>query len=169
MKKMLIAAAIAMAATTASFGAKSGQIGLDFGVSNITAISNANSAPTVGLWWNVSDKIALRPSIGFTNSDNGTTSSTAISFGIAVPIYVANFNKLDLYIAPEFNWATDGGSPANSGMAVGASLGTQVSVAEQVSLFGEMGIGYYKNLTSGAKDSQIGTARTAFGVILHFN
>lgn len=52
MKKMLIAAAIAMAATTASFGAvKANKLGVDFMYSGGTN--------NIGVWWNITDMVVV--------------------------------------------------------------------------------------------------------------
>lgn len=173
MKKMLIVAAVAMAATTASFGAvKANQFGVDYMYSG-----GVNS---FGAWWHVSDKIALRPTVGFkyTDQDNAGTQTTTTMFtlGVAVPIYIANFSALDLYVAPAFAYTSNGSKSTTGGVSVStssssisasAALGMQVKLVEQVSIFGEMGIGYDKD--DSTKKSTIQTARTAVGAIFYFN
>ncbi|MBS0618760.1 MAG: outer membrane beta-barrel protein [Spirochaetes bacterium] len=190
MKKILIAAAVTMAATTASFGAvKGNKIGLDFSMSSTLAtlttpnINNGSgSTSSVGVWWHVTDMIALRPSIAYssttttvqntvTNTNLSTTTNT-FGVGLSVPIYLAKMNLLDLYVAPGVSYGSNGSNFTNLGIS--ASLGLQVAVNDQLHFFGEMGLGYNSNTDKSTANqttttSSFGTARGAVGVIFYFN
>lgn len=183
MKKMLIAAAIAMAATTASFGAvKANKIGANF--------QYDGSLPTFGVWWHVTDMVAIAPSIGFKNTSNTYNSTAAnkedstteLQLGVGVPIYLAHFNALSLFVAPEFSYTSKsdkltpqaGASTTSSSSVLGisAALGLQVEVHAQVHLFGAFAFGYSSEDTgnaSGQKTGIISTTRTAIGAIFYFN
>lgn len=173
MKKILSIAA-AMAISTAAFGAnvKANKLGVNFQYSGTT--------PGVGVLWHVADTIALRPSIGFssTTTDPNTGSTTTLTFGLDVPIYLANYNALDLYVAPGVSYTSVNNKPATgssttaSVLGVTAALGLQVKLADQVHLFGELGIGYTGTDNGGSPSSKtttIATGRTAVGAIFYFN
>lgn len=182
MKKILITSLLALAATQASFGAvKSGKAGVDFATSSTTGVNNGNgTTQSLGVWWHVTDMIALRPSLAYSSTTktveaSGTkTSETTNTFGvgIAVPIYLAKMNLLDLYVAPAFAYGSNGSNYTN--IDAGVALGLQVAVNEQLQFFGEMGLGY-RNTTDKATANQttttgtFGTARGSVGVIFYFN
>ncbi|HMY11298.1 MAG TPA: hypothetical protein PKC74_06730, partial [Turneriella sp.] len=108
MKKILITSLLALAATTSSFAAvKSGKIGVDFATNSSTGITNGNGNNTpqsLGVWWHVTDMIAIRPSLAYststtttetpaTNTKNSVTTNS-FGVGISVPIYLAKMNLL---------------------------------------------------------------------------
>lgn len=178
MKKILITSLLALAATTSSFAAvKGGKFGANF--------SYSASTPTFGVWWHLTDMIALTPSIGWTNkttTSTGTeTNTNEITFGLGLPIYLANFKALDLFVAPDFAFTTTSsktttagvsGSTSASNLAVGAALGLQVQVHDQVHLYGAYTLGYSKDdpgTTGGTVTTKFGTNRTAIGAIFYFN
>lgn len=184
MKKILITSLLALAATTSSFGAvKAGKIGVDFTTAGTTGVYNGNgTTQSLGVWWHVTDMIAIRPSIAYSSSTttvevttpSSKTSTTTNTFGvgISVPIYLAKMNLLDLYVAPAFSYGSNGSN--YTGIDAAVSLGLQVAVNEQLQFFGEMGLGY-RNSTDKATANQttttgsFGTARGAVGVIFYFN
>lgn len=172
--KKILALTAAMAISSAAFGTnvKASKFGVDF--------SYANQLPTLGVMWHVTDMIALRPSLGFssTTTDPNTGSTTVLNFGIAVPIYLANFNALDLYVAPGFTYKSTNTKPATgssttaSDIGVTAALGLQVKVTDQLHLFGEMGLGYTGTNNGGspaAKTTVIATGTTSIGATFYFN
>ncbi len=188
MKKIIIASALMLAATTSSFGAvKGGKIGVDFAYNGgISALALNGTA--VGVWWHLTDTIALRPGVGFTsgtttstNTTTGVSTETKVSqfnFHVSLPIYLAKLNLVDLYVAPEFSYASTSTtvgatSVSGSGLGVAAALGLQVAINDQLHIFGELGGGYTSTEgTSGTtqtKVSGITTARTAVGAIFYFN
>lgn len=142
--------------------------------------------PHIGVWWHVTPMIALRPSLGIRNESQTTdnvglgtsseTSSTVFQFGLSLPIYLAKFKALDLFVAPAFNFkstsskTTSGGtstSSSASGFDLGASLGVQLPLHEQFHVFGEMGFGYAKD--DSKKQTVVGLVRTSLGAIFYFN
>lgn len=197
MKKILIAAAVAMVATSASFGAvKGSKIGLDYSMSSSLATlttpsinnggTSSSSTQGVGMWWHVTDMIALRPSVAYssttttvtTSAGSGSVTSSTFGVGLSVPIYLAKMNLLDLYVAPGISYGTNaiGGSSAytNSNLGISAMLGLQVAVNDQLHFFGEMGVGYNSQTDKSTANqtttnNTFGTARGAVGVIFYFN
>ena len=184
MKKILITSLLALAATTSSFGAvKGGKIGVDFSTAGTTGVYDGrNTTQSLGVWWHVTDMIAIRPSIAYSSSTttvevttpSSKTSTTTNTFGvgISVPIYLAKMNLLDLYVAPAFSYGSNGSN--YSGIDAAVSLGLQVAVNDQLQFFGEMGLGYRNQtdkVTAGTTvtTSGFGTARGAVGVIFYFN
>lgn len=164
MKKLMMIL-LAMAVSTAAFGAnvKSGQFGLNYQFSG-----GMNSW---GAWWHVHDMIALAPSIGYDAEDDdaGRTEST-MSFGLNVPIYLAQFNKLDLFVAPGFNYNSNkvdnnGVKTTTNSMTFGVGLGVQIALTEQLHAFGVHSFNYNDN----DGPTSYGLSRTSVGAIFYFN
>jgi hypothetical protein len=184
MKKILITSLLTLAATTSSFGAvKAGKVGVDFATSGTTGIYNGyGGTQSLGIWWHVTDMIAIRPSLAYssititeevtTPSSKTSTTTNTFGVGISVPIYLAKMNLLDLYVAPAFSYGSNGSD--YTGIDAGVSLGLQVAVNDQLQFFGEMGL-VYRNSTDKSKANEtttigwFGTARSAVGVIFYFN
>ncbi len=154
-----------MAVSTAAFGAnvKGGQFGVDYQL--------ASGQNTLGVWWHLHDMIALAPSIGYSASDNDAGRKEQITtLGIVLPIYVAQFNKLDFFVAPLFEYTAinidNNGNKTNTHeMSFGLGLGTQIALTEQLHLFAHQGFAY--NDDDGPVDYN--TFRTAVGAIFYFN
>ncbi|HRP68108.1 MAG TPA: outer membrane beta-barrel protein [Turneriella sp.] len=173
--KKILAIAAAMAISTAAFGAnvKANKLGVNFAYDSGTS--------NIGVLWHVADTVALRPFVGFKNKaiDQGTTTTT-MTFGLDLPIYLANFNALDLYVAPGISYNSEKTAPAIGSATTAttldlkAMLGLQVKLADQVHLFGELGLSYssYNDGTPApgtTKSTTIATGRTAVGAIFYFN
>lgn len=178
MKKLFLGLAFIASTSVFASGVKGGKFGIDFSyVSNLTTPSPivSSGAPSIGVWWHVIDMIALRPSVGFSSTSAGGATTTNLEFGIGVPIYLAKFNALDLYVSPAFSYlsrssSVGGVSVTSSGWGVSGSLGLQVGVHDQVHLFGEVGFGYAADLAaSGTGSTTFSTTRTAVGAIFYFN
>jgi hypothetical protein len=178
MKKLFLGLAF-IASTSVFASVKGGKLGVNF--------SYAASTPSFGAWWHITDMIAITPSVGYTNKTTtysaSETASSDLVFGIGVPIYLAKFNILDMYVSPAFSYTTSStktttaaGSASGTSSALGfsASLGLQVALNDQIHFFGELGFGYSKNdpgsttATTGPTTT-IGTTRTAVGAIFYFN
>lgn len=120
MKKIIIATALMLAATTSSFAnVKAGKFGMDFsyagslglwttGISGSPSLTS-NGTPTVGFRYHVTDMIAIAPSVGFataSGTDNNFSgakterSTTTWGVGLEVPLYLAKFTAMDFYVAP---------------------------------------------------------------------
>ena len=77
----------------------------------------------IGLQWHVSDRVAVRPAVGFTRdwsenrfSDDADPSSTlesdttSVDFEIGVPIGVAKWDNLRAYITPRYSYSRSASS-----------------------------------------------------------
>ncbi len=171
MKKIFLGLAF-IASTSVFASVKGGKIGVNF--------SYAGTAKSFGAWWHITDMIAITPSVGYTTETVTTTGDTTTSnliFGLGVPIYLAKFNILDMYVAPSASYTstttkTTAGSATGSSLNFAASLGLQAALLDQVHIFGELGFGYTsedKGGTTTNKTTTLGTTRTAVGVIFYFN
>ncbi len=202
MKKILITSLLALAATTSSFGAvKGGKVGVNFQYG-----SNINS---LGAWWHLADIIALNPYVGYSSSSTKdlytgtaglgigcgtgnvcyqTAKSNGFVVGVDVPIYLAKFNALDLFVAPgvgynsssseTLNENTTNGQSAtvNNGTSttwnLGLAAGLQIPLLEQLHVFGKAGFDYSrqtKDTYSNYKSTAFTTTRYSVGAIFYFN
>ncbi len=126
MKKIVLALALALIASTSAFAnVKGGKFGMDFsfagslglwttGSNGNAGLPSFNGVPTVGFRYHITDMIAVAPSVGFlmasgTNNTNNTNANqtksteknlTAWGVGLEIPIYLLKLNALDFYIAP---------------------------------------------------------------------
>lgn len=198
MKKIIIASALMLAATTSSFGAvKGGKVGVNFQYSG--------TLPSLGVWWHLTDMIAINPYVGYDFSSTkdvytGTTltcgaatctqtdKSNTLTLGIDIPLYVAQFNALNLFIAPGFGYKSASGSTvtenstastsltvdkgSTSTLAFGLAAGLQIAVLDQLHVFGKAG--FDLNIASNSASSnysrtQFTTGRASIGAIFYFN
>jgi hypothetical protein len=143
--------------------------------------------PNLGLFWQVSEKVALRPEISFSISDfssnsnaNLATSSWTVGFGASALFYITNDDKLRTYVAPRFTYTHSGsdssGSVAgstNDSYLVAGLFGGQYALSDRFAVFGEVGVGYTHSINqnefSGSKLTQNNVnTRTGIGAILFF-
>lgn len=189
MKKIFLALAFVASTSGGLFAAvKDNKFGVNY-------MYNAGQN-NIGAQWHITSVFAIRPSIGFSTGTTTTTTTTTgnvnevtgttLEFGIAVPIYLANFNLLDLYVAPSFGYTSTSGKTTNtipvssadsksSGINAGAALGLQIALNDQLHVFGELGLGYSStdnpnaSATTTRTSNQFGLSRTAIGAIFYFN
>lgn len=205
MKKIILA--LALVATSSAFASvKGGKIGVNFQYSS--------KLPSIGAWWHIIDLIAVNPYIGFDSSNDKTlyttgpaaigcagittnctknVSSNTWTFGLDIPIYVAKFTALDLFVAPGIQYGSTSGSTKTENATNGQSLevttgatatwtfglaaGLQIAILEQLHVFGKAGFEYsiksYPTVTGTAdyldKTNSFTTARAAVGAIFYFN
>lgn len=188
MKKLFLGLAF-IASTSVFASVKGGKIGVDFAMAstltNLTTPSIQNGSgntQSLGVLWHITDMFAIRPSVAYsstttkvensvTNTSSSVTTNT-FGVGLAVPIYLAKMNLLDLYVSPGFSYGSNGSNYTN--LSFLASLGLQVAVNDQLQFFGELGIAYTSNTDKATTNvttttSTFGTARAAVGVIFYFN
>lgn len=210
MKKTLLA--LAFIASTSTFAnAKGGKVGANFQYSS--------KLSSIGVWWHITDLVAINPFVGYDSSTdkktqatlagNTTLACTAAStnctsnattgtwtVGMDIPIYIAKFNALDLFVAPGVaygnsgtttkyenpvngqTFTADAGSTATWTFALTAGL--QIALLEQLHVFGKAGFEYsIKSYPSNPvaatntdyldKTTNFATARAAIGAIFYFN
>ena len=144
---------------------------------------------SLGLIWQVSEKVAIRPEISFSSSSGeldsalGLSSSSdawSVEFGVSALLYLNNADRLRTYVAPQFTYthsdaSSSGllGESAGNAYALGGLFGAQFSLNDRFSVFGELGVSYAHATSdmdfSGTKSTRDswGT-RTGVGVILFF-
>ncbi|MCX7632561.1 MAG: outer membrane beta-barrel protein [Turneriella sp.] len=168
------------AKSTTNTATSTSRLGIDF--------SYSESLPHIGVWWHISQQVALRPTLGFRSTTSSSTTNTGFStvttetsatifeFGLSLPVYLTKFKAMDLFVAPAFSFRntstkTSGGgisqSESKSGFAFGLSLGLQIPLHEQLHVFGESGFGYSKD--DSKKETNLGLIRTSVGAIFYFN
>ena len=161
MKKIIIASAMMLAATTSSFGAvKAGKFGMDFsyagslglwttGNNGNAGLPTFNGTPSVGFRYHVTDMIAIAPSVGFVtasgtnNNVSGAkteTSTTVWGVGLEIPLYLAKFTALDFYVAPGVGFTptstttktTTAGGVVTEGNSTGSFLSIYAAIGLQI-------------------------------------
>lgn len=164
MKKILIASAFMLAATTSSFGAvKAGKFGMDFSFASplgLWTLGSGGSAsmpsfygmPAVGLRYHITDMIAIAPSVGFytasgTDNRNNTnpgatksveTTTTAWGIGLEIPIYLLKLNLMDFYVAPGVGFTPT--STTTKTTLVNGTTTEEKSTGSYLSLFAAVGL-----------------------------
>jgi hypothetical protein len=150
---------------------------------------------SVGILWNVSRRVAVRPEISFTWTSNeftsaldakSTTTATAVGGGISGLFYMTTADKLRTYISPRFTYGRlttetttqgfpNGTSGSGNTYSAAGSFGAQYAAGDRFTIFGEVGIGYSTQDSS----SEVGifgstnatrswSSRTGAGVVLYF-
>ena len=147
------------------------------------------SAPqSIGVIWHASDRLALRPDVGFsfTETDGepplSDISSKSVTFGVSALVYTHRWDDLRLYVSPRFSYSygtTSINEPVNiadstvSSWAATGSIGGQYALGTRFGVFAEAGLVY------SSQQSETGSirvdrttwtfgTRTAIGGILYF-
>ena len=143
--------------------------------------------PSLGLVWQVSEKVAIRPEIAFssTSSEVNSSFSTGTSHGWNLRVggsalfYLKDADRLRTYVAPQFSYSrthteTSSSLSEAAGNTYGFAglFGAQYSLNDRFSVFGELGVSYTHSTLSDlirtdSKADNWGT-RTGVGVILFF-
>ena len=89
--------------------------------------------PNLGLIWQVTEKVAIRPEISFsygsTDIDSvfgvpGTTHNWSIEFGASALLYLSDTDRLRTYLAPQFTYSrSEASSSTRTVGAVGNTYG----------------------------------------------
>lgn len=142
---------------------------------------------TVGLIWQIGDKVSVRPEITLSRSSDETsvvgatsgqvTSGDSTVVGVAVSglIYVSRWDALRAYVSPRFSYSRNSSSsslapdPPLLGATTGStttvygtsgSFGAQYALGRRFGLFGEVGLTYQR--TSGTSSSTFTVTTTTF-------
>jgi opacity protein-like surface antigen len=143
--------------------------------------------PSLGLVWQVSEKVAIRPEIAFSSTSTevessfstGTSQGWNLRFGGSALFYLKDADRLRTYVAPQFTYSrTHTETSSSQSEAAGNSygfaglFGAQYSLNDRFSVFGELGLAYTHSTLSDliSTDSQADNwgTRTGVGVILYF-
>ena len=198
MKKLVLGLALVASTSVFATGVKGGKIGVNFQYSG--------TMPSLGAWWHIVDMVAINPYVGYGFSSEKTTytggllagcgtatctntdKSNNLVLGIDVPIYLAQFNALNFFVAPGFSYTSSGGSNVYENTTAGTSstvekgsspklnfglyAGLQIPILEQLHVFGKAGFDF--GITSNSNNStysktEFTTTRYSIGAIFYFN
>lgn len=140
---------------------------------------------SIGVTWNVSSHVALRPDASFSGTwadsttdpagATATARSHAVTVGIAALFYLRQQESLNLYLVPRvvYGWAaSEGGSPgtrshtSGSTYQVSGSFGAEHHLSRRFAVFGELGLSYATARTTNSLDQAVypGTKSTTKGL-----
>jgi hypothetical protein len=140
--------------------------------------SETGTAAGVGALWQLNSHIAFSPYFNFRHEWKGTPyGSNTLSVGAKLPLYLKNWNKMRLYVAPGYEftrirtqgrgisttaspqpiYSDDDKSIFNEGSGV---LGIQYAIGNRISIFGDMGVAYQDQ---GSSHSSVTTLSTWTG------
>jgi hypothetical protein len=145
----------------------------------------------IGLPYHVTDRFAIRPelSLSFSSSSSEdeivrlTSESSTVGVGVSGIFYLQQWDKLRTYVSPRYSytWSKATSESIFTGPSEGkirahsftAAFGTQYSLHDHFSAFGEVGAGYSSQHSSSFEtDITVNTdsfsTRTAVGVIFYF-
>jgi opacity protein-like surface antigen len=146
------------------------------------------SGGLIGLIWQTSDRIALRPEASITariagdSTITGPGHSWSLGTALTVLCYVGRREGVAAYVGPRFSFSGGqsnggGGDTQTANYGVGVNGGLQYRLTKRIHVFGEVGLGYqystYSSTSSGGTYSEHSTShgissRTAFGLNLYF-
>lgn len=133
---------------------------------------------SVGVLWNVSDAIALRPSLSFEGESANessvlTSRSRNLTFGVDALVYLRKYDHLRTYFAPHLDYShgSDTTQPTaaqlptvtatSSAVGVAGSFGAQYALTDHFGLFGEAGFGFSHSSISSSQP--VGGSGNAWG------
>jgi hypothetical protein len=143
---------------------------------------------SVGVIWNVSDRVAVRPEIGLSRMTGdatgfdvagpapiSTNDSTGVGVGISGLIYVGRWDALRAYVSPRFSYARNSASAGTSSSTsfseslsssylTSGSFGAQYSLGRRFGLFGEIGLGYTTTTSSSTSTLTTGSVSIVNGI-----
>jgi hypothetical protein len=140
----------------------------------------------VGVIWQATDRLAIRPDFQFSQSSTGSLSSSSLStaVGVSALFYVRKWDNLRAYVSPRFGFQhtslTTTGSTVNpfsqDQYSYAGSFGAEYQLHRRFAVFGEAGIGYSHTVMDnplgfGASVSNTGHiwgTRAGVGAIVYF-
>ena len=140
------------------------------------------SDSNVALRIEVTERVAIRPEVGFirttTDSLGSERTTTGWSPGLSLLFRIKSWDRTGLYLAPRWTYSrstigetSNSGSGKATGHAVSGLIGAQHNITDRFGVFGEVGVGR----TSSKNESQFSSVsahywsiRSAVGGILFF-
>lgn len=141
----------------------------------------------VGVTWQATDRLAIRPDFQFSQSASGSLTSSSIStaVGVSALFYVRKWDNLRTYLSPRFGYlhssVTFTGSavspPSQDQYSYAGSFGAEYQLHRRFAVFGEAGLTYSHTVSdnpsgfSGASLSTTGHiwgTRAGVGAIVYF-
>ena len=139
----------------------------------------SSSSYYVGLKFNLSDKITLRPTLGFSSdkiekeSPQGPDSvveldSKQYKVGLGLFYYFLKKNQFSAYIGPELGYFHQTQTDFDRYDA-NIIFGLQYNLNKHLAVFGEVGFGYSKSKSAARQKEQTswGVSQSGFGIILY--
>ena len=141
-------------------------------------VMNAASGGAVGVVYNPTETVSIRPEFSFTHESSKTDGSTVTSkanvvgVGASALFYVAKWNDLSAYLSPRFVFhrATASSSIEGDDLPVKTytttgSIGVEQKLGDRFTVFGEFGLDYGRTTAefSGSVASAGKHTATAFG------
>ena len=145
---------------------------------------------SIGVLWQLSDKVAIRPELSISGADSDAnsasfvseTSSWALGTGVSALFYLHKYDRLRTYVVPRFTYSRTSNTTSTSSFTTSentttttntgfsGSFGAQYSLGDRFGVFGEVGFGF--NHSSGNSDISVTKvsgntwgSRTGVGVI----
>ncbi|MFW6140600.1 MAG: hypothetical protein ACOC5S_04530 [Acidobacteriota bacterium] len=185
MKKGLIVILMLIFLASLSFSWEKGSAGLNMRVSR---------SPRVGMTYHLSEKFALRLSIGFSiaNEESETeyrplvdmpyisgereTDTTSVAFGLGILFYFYSDRDFSVYSGINFDYSRvnrdisfswgDGSVDENGETyQTSAMLGLQYQIMDNLGLYGEVGLGYTHGLFSEDNSIETDTKTNRWGIV----
>jgi hypothetical protein len=168
---------------------------------------------SVGVVWQVTDSLALRPevsvtksssefigsSLSFTSGGVVTTTTTSsitdtwqVGVGLSALFYLSKHDALRTYLSPRWAYTRLSSSPSSSSNSltsvvtstsghvnfVSGSFGAQYAIGDRFSVFGEVGLGFSRTVSTpftsssilalGGSTSSALSTRSGAGVVVYF-
>ena len=181
-KGFVLGSALAFVTASPVMAQEKGKVGMTFGF-----------PASVGILWHATEKVAVRPEIGFSwnTSESGLfeSDSTTLITGISALFYVAKWDDLSAYVSPRYTYNRASSESAiattlpvidpNQERVIGShlfsgSFGAQYWFGSRFSAFGEFGLAYGWSkseidsfLATDLESRSLGT-RTAAGFVFYF-
>jgi len=140
----------------------------------------------VGIVWQATDALAIRPDFTFSNSssDSLSTSNSAVGVGVSALFYVRKWDGLRAYLSPRFGYqrssfAVSGSfaSPSTNTYSGSGSVGAEYQLHPRFAVFAETGLAYSRAKTGDTtlapgfpiqSSSHTWGTRAGVGAILYF-
>lgn len=148
----------------------------------------------VGLIWQASDRVAVRPEFQFSHLTSESTSPQlglssasegwSVSPGVSVLFYLQRWDHLRTYVSPRFSFtrstnsfvpsgAIDAAESTNKSYTGSGSFGAQYALGDRFSLFAEIGLSVTRttgstDLSSSETSGRQWTTRTGVGAAFYF-
>jgi hypothetical protein len=143
-----------------------------------------------GVLWHASDKVAIRPELGFSGSSNQTTASpvsptsgtieiegdgSSIGTGVSVLFYIGKYDRLRTYVTPRFTYSHSSSTTTSSGTSGlppisgtqttnstggSGSFGAQYAIGDRFSVYGELGFSFGHSSSTSSLSSSKGSGNS---------
>ena len=163
---------VVLASPAVAFAQEPGKAGL--------AISTASAVSVI---WHASDRVALRPEVGFSwgKVDNSAipaeATQTTFTPAISVLLYLGPREDFRTYVAPRYSYTrtkSTSVSPVNDteqvvgSHTISGSFGAEYSMHRRFSAFGEIGLSHGRSNPVESTTNRSWTIRSVAGAIVYF-